>query len=429
MSFGSSAGDFVLLVQLAHRAFRNLQAAGEEYVGISSEVRCLHSVLRTLRFESQKPETKLFAQDAASAEQLMVVADSCKNALDNLDNILVKYEGLKTDGQLRLSKNLWQKFRSGSKLEELGAIRGNLITNTSIISILIDTMQVHDSDRIGGKISGPLADTTQQVGGQFEQMRNEIFTIAARKRAEERRRAITSPLSLYKYTGENENVWQEFQKALMRRGFRSTSLERHKFVLQAYMVRLGHSGLLDRWNRLPRDNKGQAKTPGPYVRAVTYSAKVETAINLSAKQEDALSKPAFLPFQGHHCDNENDAPKELLHRIVSPTEIPDLITAVWDGESTSSSEQNNPSEDGTSTSVSSSETESAGVCTSPKDVLKAKSIDIPTTAQRVAIQPSMIDRVHLVLTKTIVSDWLGKDDLQKAKVCVLKCSFSLIVSF
>lgn len=424
MSFGTSAGDFVLLVQLAHRAFRNLQAAGEEYVDISNEVRCLHSVLRTIRSESQRPATKIFAEDTASAEQLMVVANSCKNTLDNLDYILVKYEGLKIDGQPRVSKNLWQKFRAGSKLEQLGSIRGNLITNTSIISILIDRMQVQDSDPMRGKISGSLAGVTQQVGGQFEQMRNEIFTIATAKRAQERRRETASQLSLYKYTGVDEKVWEEFQKELMRRGFRSTSLERHKFVLQAYMVRLGESGLLDRGNKLLADNKRQAKTSGLYVRTLTSSAKMETVVNLSAKPEDPLPK-RVLPSQ--YGNNKNGTPKEVLHRIISPTEIPDLATAVWDQESTSSSEQNTPSEDGTSASVSSSESESAGVCTPPpEDGLEAKSIDVPTAAtvpQRMATDPSMVDRVHLVLTKRIVSNWLEKEDLQKPKVCVLSTLF------
>jgi hypothetical protein len=53
MSFGFSAGDFILLAQISHKTFRNCQAAGDECLQMAREVRCLHSVLRTLRAESQ----------------------------------------------------------------------------------------------------------------------------------------------------------------------------------------------------------------------------------------------------------------------------------------------------------------------------------------------------------------------------------------
>ncbi|KAH9220302.1 hypothetical protein DL95DRAFT_329468, partial [Leptodontidium sp. 2 PMI_412] len=65
MSFGFSASDSVLLVQLAHRTFRNCLKAGDEYAEIACEVRCLYSVLRTLRTEAQNPESKIFKQDPA----------------------------------------------------------------------------------------------------------------------------------------------------------------------------------------------------------------------------------------------------------------------------------------------------------------------------------------------------------------------------
>jgi hypothetical protein len=109
---------------------------------MACEVRCLHSVLRTLRAESQRPESKIFKQDPTSTAQLLATADGCKNVLESLDYILAKYEGLKVDGQPSAGKKLWQRFRFGSKTEELVVIRGKLITYTSSIWILIDTMQI-----------------------------------------------------------------------------------------------------------------------------------------------------------------------------------------------------------------------------------------------------------------------------------------------
>ena len=99
MSFGCSATDFVLLVQLAHRIFRKCQKVGDEYVEIAGEVRCLRSVLKTFRSEAQNPESKIFTQDPASTKQLLATADGCQNVLDSLDCVLEKGEGLKVGGK------------------------------------------------------------------------------------------------------------------------------------------------------------------------------------------------------------------------------------------------------------------------------------------------------------------------------------------
>jgi hypothetical protein len=246
MSFGHSVGDFVPLVQLAHKTFRNCQKAGEEYIEIACEVRCLHSVLRILRSESKRPESKIFSQDRAATAQLIETADGCKNVLENLDYILTKNQGLKIDGRTSASKKIWQKFRFGSKLEDLGAIRAKLVTYTSTISIMIDTMHIKATARAEKKVDEGFADMSKQTSSQFERMRKEIYTIASRKRAEEKRDATISTLSLSTYAKEEKSVWRDFRKELVGKGFQSSSLERHKHLLQSYMLKLDQSGLLDK---------------------------------------------------------------------------------------------------------------------------------------------------------------------------------------
>ncbi|PMD18052.1 hypothetical protein NA56DRAFT_577694, partial [Hyaloscypha hepaticicola] len=61
--FGLSPGDFVLLVQLARRTLRNCQQAGDEYAEIASEVRCLYSVLRSVRKLAQGPDSTILRRD------------------------------------------------------------------------------------------------------------------------------------------------------------------------------------------------------------------------------------------------------------------------------------------------------------------------------------------------------------------------------
>ena len=241
MSFGVSVGDFVLLTQIAHKTFRNCQEAGDEYVEIANAVRCLHSVLRTLRAEVQRPESKIFKQDPASTAQLLETAEGCKNVLDSLDYILAKYEGLKVNSQAGARKKIWQRFRFGSKVEELVVIRSKLVTYTSTLLILIDTLHVQAIDRVEIKIDGRFVELNEQ----FEKMRKEIFTIATLARSEERKRSTMSTLSLSTYAGDEKIVWQDFRRELIKKGFNSKSLERNKHILLAYINKLDQSGLLD----------------------------------------------------------------------------------------------------------------------------------------------------------------------------------------
>jgi len=187
----------------------------------------------------RKYSSKIPSRQPSYLQQLMAAKTSyIKN------HILAKYEGLKIDSHASPSKKIWQRFRFGSKTEELGVIRGKLITYTCTISILIDTLQIHAADRVEGKIDGGFA----EIASQFEKIRKEIFQIASHARAEERRGATMSSLSLSTYAGDDKVVWQDFRRELLKKGFRSQSLEKYKNVLQAYMLKLDQSGLLDQPN-------------------------------------------------------------------------------------------------------------------------------------------------------------------------------------
>ncbi|KAE9381863.1 hypothetical protein N431DRAFT_551882 [Stipitochalara longipes BDJ] len=239
--FGASPGDFVLLVQLARRTLRNCQQAGDEYAEIGLELRCLHSVLRTVRKLAEQPDSAILRQDRATTAQLTRCADGCKHVLDELDDMLAKYATLDGEGQPSVGKKMWQRFRFGSNIQELGVVRGKLITYTSTISILIDTMQSEALDRVETKID----DGFGEVRGEFERMRKEILKMATQARASNKNGSSLSLLSLSTYAGDEKEIWKAFRRELIEKGFRSRSLDKYGHVLQAYMLKLDQSGLLD----------------------------------------------------------------------------------------------------------------------------------------------------------------------------------------
>jgi hypothetical protein len=284
MSFGYSVGDFILLVQLAHRTFRNCQKAGEEYNEIACEVHNLHSVLRTLQSEAQRPDSKVFKQDASSMKQLIATAEGCKNVLTTLDIILAKYEGLKLEGEAGARKKLWQKLRFGSKTEELGVIRGKLIAYTSTISVLLDIVQIKAADRVESKIDKGF----MEIVGRFEKMRKEIYNMASQARAVARNGSTLSLLSLSTYKGDDKEVWQDFQRELINKGFSSQNLDKYKAVLQAYMLKLDQSGILDKENLLQTNQYGNS----PSLMRQMHMEMVDSS-------EDSKIRGSPTPVSGH----------------------------------------------------------------------------------------------------------------------------------
>jgi hypothetical protein len=258
--------------------FRNCQQAGDEYAEITSEVRCLYSVLRSVRKLADGPDSTILRQDPAITTQLINCADGCKNVLDDLEGMLAKYAALSGEGHPSVGKKIWQRLRFGSNVQELGVVRGKLITHTSTMSILFDTMQSQSLDRVENKID----DGFREVKGEFERMRHEIKNMATRARALDNNGSSLSLLSLSTYAGDEKEVWRAFRRELITKGFRSQSLDKYGHILQAYMLKLDQSGLLE---------KGRSQDPAsahemPWWSNRMFADTVTSLIPLSLRSRD-----------------------------------------------------------------------------------------------------------------------------------------------
>jgi hypothetical protein len=424
MSSKSPTGDFASLVQLAHKTFRNCQKAGKDYLEIACEVRCLHSVLRILRSESQKPKSKIFTQNATAIRQLLATAYRCRNVLDNLDYFLAKYEGIKIERQASASRKIWQKFRIGSKTEDLGVIRGKLATYTSILSILIDTVRIQATDKAENKIGSGFTNAAEQMSSQFERMRKHIYTIAANKRAEERRGGAVSRLSLSTYTRNEKAVWRGFRKELVKKGFQSTSLERHKHILQAYMLKLNQSGLLDQDGGATHNaRKGK---PG-WVKQ-TEIEKVKSGVEgLEPEAVDNIVRtrnrlhPNLGVIHNHQsidCNTENQPPQGFLSVRIPSNELLSAVNSSAREKAGTELSRHETHGVANSTLASSSGFERAHFTTTRK----LKDLNINETAHWLPLTPrkttNEVDgqQTDETLSHSIVSEWLRKDSQDHYKV-------------
>ncbi|PMD47017.1 hypothetical protein L207DRAFT_506085 [Hyaloscypha variabilis F] len=242
MSFGYSVGDCILLLQLARTQYKNCVAAGDEYNEIAREVKSLYSILKILKDEAEKPESPLLRNDTKSTQELVSATEGCKYILEDLQTLLAKYEGLLADGEaVSGTRKLWHKIRFGSKIQWLGDFRAKIITYTSTISVLLDAMQLNATGRLEDKVDAGFANMMDN----FISMKKAILDEVIKARSQQRGRSTVSLLSLSTYNEDDKEVWREFRRELIAKGFNSRKLDHHKDVLKSYILKLEQCGVLD----------------------------------------------------------------------------------------------------------------------------------------------------------------------------------------
>lgn len=220
---------------------------------IAREVRNLHSVLKSLHDEAEKGDLLLFQKDRLSNSQLSSTIEGCKDILRGIEALLVKYRGLAPEATAETSKSkkLWHRMRFGAELDELGKFRWKIITYTSTLAVLLDSVHMKATDRVEkivgrveGRVESGFAEVLDRLEG-FEDMRKAVLYIATQARSSQQSNAMESVLSLSTYADDDKEVWRQFRSQLVSLGFRSDSLDRHKEVLKAYMLKLDQTGVLD----------------------------------------------------------------------------------------------------------------------------------------------------------------------------------------
>jgi hypothetical protein len=242
MSFGFGVSDCITLFNIAQTQYNNCVAAGAEYHEIAREVKTLYNVLEPLHNESSKASSPLLRGDRAFITQIAPAVNGCKQILEDLQILLAKYEGSSGNGKaVNPTRKLWDTIRFGSKIQALGEVRSKVIFYTTTISVLLDAMQPRATGRLEDKLD---AINTAMIDA-FQSIKLFMVEEALKARSLSRHQSTASLLSLSTYSKDDKEVWQEFRRKLIIKGFKSNQLDRHKEMLQAYMLKLEQSGVLD----------------------------------------------------------------------------------------------------------------------------------------------------------------------------------------
>ncbi|KAI4185172.1 MAG: hypothetical protein L6R41_004281 [Letrouitia leprolyta] len=231
MSFGTSASDIALLVQLAWKTLQGARAACGEYDELTRQTSSLHIVLNRLQLEIASSESSIGRRESYRRE-LAAVAAGCQDVLTQLDKILVKYNALSE--QERSVRRLWKKIRFGNGVvADVAELRSRVTYYTSALSLLLNLVSV-------GTI-GTVEKKMDEAGGDLRDIRAAVNKITAHLLATEGQEGSV----LTTYTNDDRDAWRELRRELVKDGFHDSIVRRHMDTIMAYVKELGSRGILD----------------------------------------------------------------------------------------------------------------------------------------------------------------------------------------
>jgi hypothetical protein len=306
MSFGYAVGDFVLLTQLAWRTVQNARQACGEHDELAREASSLHVVLQRLQKEVSKEHSILKLDDDDRINELATLAGNCERVTNVLLKILVKYNALSEDKK-RATK-LWKRIQFGNgEMQDLSAIRLQLSAHTNAMTLFLNLLS------IGSQGNVELYMTTQ--GGELRKIRDDVNWITATLQARSSREGSI----LSSYTNDDKSFWKELRRELIKEGYSSKVLKKHKTTIKNYVLELGAIGALD---ELPPDEPERSPEVAPESEFAPEAMVTIEPSNLERTQEITKAVIAEVKINKSRVDEAEVREIEVAEAdIVSEREV------------------------------------------------------------------------------------------------------------
>ncbi|KAK2605564.1 hypothetical protein N8I77_008393 [Diaporthe amygdali] len=304
----------------ARNLYRRARISGPEFSDIATSVRPLHSVLKHLRAEAEDPDSLLNSDGQESsvyARQLTPIVEDTDFTLKQLDTILEKYGSYPSDCEnpeygRRDRANSSAKRMEDRERDMVALIRTKLANQKTNIDIFLDTVQLHNPTRQHKPVDLGRADDQQ-----MNKIKDKVDVVAARL-FQRRARALASGDVAHE---SEDQMWQQFWAELVKEGFSSDVLRKHKEVLRAYIRELDSNGFLDDKppsvrglldQQLPQGRGNGAYAAQqyvPYSEAPAYGARQPQQHGSSPLPPPVEITPASYPSNSH---GETMSPKEMV---------------------------------------------------------------------------------------------------------------------
>lgn len=232
MSFGYGISDFLALSKLAWEVFQNSSKACGAHTDLTREAKSLHTVLQRLELEVASPESLLNRKTDNRREELDTLCSDCNCVLRVLQKILEKYNALSEEE--RSLKKLWQKIRFGNgEMQDLNELRFKLTTSTQALSLFLNMLSIGSQ--------GKVEQYMNSQGPELKEIKTSVNWIAAMLQA----KSPGEGSILTTYTNDDKLFWKEFRRELVKEGFPSSVIKKHRKVITEYVMEIGNRGALD----------------------------------------------------------------------------------------------------------------------------------------------------------------------------------------
>ena len=316
MSFGYSINDVISLTRTVWNVVQNTRKACGEHDELTREVSILHVVLKRLEHEVAKPENPVNKPDDSYWEELEFIASRCHRVLKELDQILKKYSALSE--MERSGRKLWQKIKFGNgQMADLAEYRSKVVYYTSGLSLWLKMISIGTM--------GSVEKQMNDAGGDLKEIKEAVNGITAHLTAKDRPEG--SVLTTYK--GDDKAIWKEFRRDLIRDGFSSSVIGKHRHLIKAYIRELGDRGLLDDADP-PAMNEPTAQDPSiiDYASQLVASKDADTADSQNSAIPAAKGKGRYVQTIA-----ETSPEPRLAIRVQSDADRSSIIDPKSDTES------------------------------------------------------------------------------------------------
>ncbi|KAL8953021.1 MAG: hypothetical protein Q9222_001101 [Ikaeria aurantiellina] len=222
MAFGWSISDVALLTRLAWKTVQNTRKACGEHDDLTRELSSLHIVLRRLEQEIARPESPLNTQGDTSKEDVERILSGCQKPLSLLDRLVANYSLLSQEE--RSVKKLWRQVRFGNgEIADLRDIRDKLSGHTNTLTLYLNLVSTGSIGRVEKQM--------EDAGGDIKDVKTAVNNLTARLLMGSHNEGSV----LTSRTNDDKTVWKDFRRGLLKDGFNSSFLHKHKHMIQSYL--------------------------------------------------------------------------------------------------------------------------------------------------------------------------------------------------
>ncbi|KAH0563216.1 hypothetical protein GP486_002218 [Trichoglossum hirsutum] len=224
MNVGFSIFDFAAIPAYAWKVYKACRNSSEEFKSVAAEVASLHVVLK----ETEEYVTERAASLGSDREaQLEALGKECREVLQDLEKLLLRYESLGTQTQ-----RTWDRMRWCS--EDVSAARQRLSTSTALLTSFNLNLVNSSQARIEAKLD----------------------KLVAEIRAGARSGSVISSCTIESLSKNDQAAWRQLRKELQDMGISVAALNEHRQFITKWLKKAIESGALE--EERPKEREGEA---------------------------------------------------------------------------------------------------------------------------------------------------------------------------